>query len=204
MSVRFQYITMSIQRRPKMASATQKPATTSPSLLIRLQNQEPDAWQHFDNIYRRYIQRWCTALQITDRDDITQQVLLKVHLAVGEFKRHGEGSFRAWLRTITIHLVSDQCDLCHLSVSPDALEQLANPTKHMLLEEDALLYEQVIASAGDIFSEKWVRCFLGMTVYGVSSTQLADELSMTTGAVRKANFKVLQRLRREFAELLDE
>ncbi len=179
------------------------PHTTSTSILIRLRNQEPEAWARFDSVYRPYIVELCKSLQVADKDDIAQQVLIKVHHAIDGFDRQRKGSFRAWLRTITVNLIADLCKSRHLPVAAELLDKLAEPTQDRLDAEQVVLYENIVATAGDIFSEKWVRCFLGMTVYGISSDQLAEELDMSRGAVRKANYMVLHRLIAEFGDMLD-
>lgn len=187
-----------------MLIQAQRPHTTSTSILVRLRHQEPDAWSYFDTIYRPYIAGVCRGLQIADRDDVVQQVLLKVHKAIENFDRQRKGSFRAWLRTITVNLIADLCKSRDIPMPPEWFARKTQPTPEQLAEEDIALYASIADTARSIFSEKWVRCFFGMTVYGTKSTQLAKELGMTDGAVRKANFKVLKRLREELADLLED
>ena len=81
---------------------------TSVSLLERLRTAPDEAaWQRLDDIYRPLIQRWLLRdPKLRDEaEDIVQNVM---HVLVRElpgFQRQRDGSFRRWLRTITVHRV---------------------------------------------------------------------------------------------------
>ena len=81
---------------------------TSVRLLERLRTAPDEAaWRRLDDIYRPLIQRWLLrdpALR-DEAEDIVQNVM---HVLVQElpcFQRQRDGSFRRWLRTITVHRV---------------------------------------------------------------------------------------------------
>jgi len=84
---------------------------TSLSLLARLR-QAPanqDAWEEFVDRYGRRIYGWCRAWHVQDADakDVTQMVLLKLAGKMSTFVYDPGGSFRAWLKTVTQHALSD-------------------------------------------------------------------------------------------------
>lgn len=185
-------------------TSQEPPKTTSISLLIRLQRQEPEAWLYFEAVYMPYIKRCCKNLQLADQEDIARDVYLRVQRKIGDFKRQRDGSFRKWLRTITYHLISDRCEANRISVSNELMERFIDPSATEKHEEENIFYEEIIAAAGMKYSNKWLRCFLGMRVYGLTAPELAEELGMTQGAVRKASFKVRKWLCTEFGDLFDD
>ena len=53
------------------------------------------------------------------------------------------------------------------------------------------------------FQEQTWTAFWRMTVEGHSASEIAADLGMKTNAVRQAKFRIMQRLRTEFGELID-
>ena len=85
--------------------------TTSFSLLARLRAQPADAgaWQDFVHRYRPRIHAYCLACQLqpADADDVTQAVLLKLVGHLQTFLYDPAQRFRAWLKTVTRHVLCD-------------------------------------------------------------------------------------------------
>lgn len=93
--------------------------TTSESLLFRLQRRDPNAsvesvgssesnqlaWQQFVKIYTPLIFFWArkTGLNRTDAADLVQEVLTRVFQKLPDFEYDAAGSFRGWLRTVTLN-----------------------------------------------------------------------------------------------------
>src|SRR5438270_3586577 len=71
---------------------------------------DPRAWQQFVLRYGPLIQTWCRAwrLQQADVHDAVQDVLARLYQYIGAFRRHGDGSFRAYLKTITHNVLRSQ------------------------------------------------------------------------------------------------
>jgi RNA polymerase sigma-70 factor (ECF subfamily) len=84
---------------------------TSVTLLGRLSEDPEDqaAWGRFVDHYAPKIYGWCRkrGLQDADAEDVTQNVLLKLADKMRSFVYDAQGSFRAWLKTITQHACSD-------------------------------------------------------------------------------------------------
>src|SRR5260370_18084316 len=79
-------------------------------LLERLQQRpEPSAGQRLVDIYTPLIRRWLarSPLQNADHEDLTQEVLRIVVQKLPEFQRRREGSFRAWLRVVTVNCLRE-------------------------------------------------------------------------------------------------
>ncbi len=70
---------------------------------------DPEAWDEFVERYRPMIRAWCLKwhLQDSDADDVVQDVLVKLVAAIRKFQYDPARSFRAWLKTVTQHALSD-------------------------------------------------------------------------------------------------
>jgi RNA polymerase sigma factor (sigma-70 family) len=91
----------------------QDPATQV-TLLARLRNDPADqsAWREFVSLYGGRISGWCRrwGLQEADVEDVAQTVLLKLAAKMREFQYDPHRSFRAFLKTLTRHALSDFLD----------------------------------------------------------------------------------------------
>ena len=91
--------------------AVDRESDTSITLLERLQNNpnDPQAWSLFVERYQSRIRAWCSSwgMQDSDVDDVAQDVLVKLFAAFRKFKYDPARSFRAWLKTVTQHALSD-------------------------------------------------------------------------------------------------
>jgi RNA polymerase sigma-70 factor (ECF subfamily) len=80
---------------------------TSPTLLGRLRRAPTDqaAWEEFCRRYGRKILLWCRQWHVQDADaqDVTQTVLLLLAEKMRDFDYDPAGSFRGWLRTVTLN-----------------------------------------------------------------------------------------------------
>src|ERR1700732_4129575 len=76
---------------------------------LRLDPGNQAAWGGFVGQYRAQIYGWCRKwdLQEADAQDVTQNVLLKLAQKLREFAYDPARSFRAWLKTLTHHALSD-------------------------------------------------------------------------------------------------
>jgi RNA polymerase sigma-70 factor (ECF subfamily) len=84
---------------------------TSLTLMQRIQSNPTDrrAWEDFVEHYQPMIRAWCLkwGSQLSDADDVTQEVLLKLLRAMRSFHYDPSKSFRGWLRTVTQSAWSD-------------------------------------------------------------------------------------------------
>jgi len=80
--------------------------STSESLLVRMRSRDDaDAWNRFVALYTPLIYRWArqAGLDVHLAGDLSQDVLAIVLQKIGDFQYNPSGSFRAWLRKITIN-----------------------------------------------------------------------------------------------------
>jgi RNA polymerase sigma factor (sigma-70 family) len=84
---------------------------TSLTLMERLRQYpwNSEAWDRFVDLYRPKIYGWCLAwgLQEADADDVAQDVIAKLTEKMTSFQYDQTRCFRAWLKTITQHALSD-------------------------------------------------------------------------------------------------
>jgi RNA polymerase sigma-70 factor (ECF subfamily) len=77
--------------------------------MLRQYPWDTEAWERFVQRYRPKIFGWCRAwgLQAADADDVAQEVIAKLTRKMASFHYDQSRCFRAWLKTITQHTISD-------------------------------------------------------------------------------------------------
>jgi RNA polymerase sigma-70 factor (ECF subfamily) len=188
---------------------------TRVTLLGRLRSapSDPVAWAEFVEWYGQKIFVWCRAwgMQESDAQDVTQEVFLKLSGRMQDFRYDPQGSFRAWLKTVTHHAWHDY--LCKQrkpgqgSGSESAIERLAAiEAKDDLAQrmEDAadqeLLREAAARVRLRVEPRTWDAFYL-LAVEGRSGAEAAKQLGMKVATVFVARSKVQRMLREELARL---
>jgi RNA polymerase sigma-70 factor (ECF subfamily) len=190
---------------------------TSVSLLDRLKAAGPGDgdWLRFQDIYLPLL-RWRLGHVHglgDEAGDLAQEVFLVVVRELPRFQRQRDGSFRQWLRKVTINKV-----LAHRKrrrrqpqAGRDAtdlyLEQLADPQGDLAQEwdreHDRHVTQKVLALVRPDFSVTTWEAFQRFVLEERPAAQVAEELGLTVNAVLKAKSRILMRLRREAGPLLD-
>ena len=83
---------------------------TSPSLLLRVQADDTDAWSRLVELYAPLVYHWCRRSQLDAEDtaDVFQEVFRSVAQHIHDFRRDRKGdTFRGWLRIITQNKIRD-------------------------------------------------------------------------------------------------
>src|SRR5262249_43396932 len=78
--------------------------STSRSLLVRLKDGQPAAWERLTALYAPLVYHWCRAMRLPEQDmaDVFQQVFQAVAGHIDSFPRDRPGDpSRKWLRAIT-------------------------------------------------------------------------------------------------------
>src|SRR5215472_15923112 len=81
--------------------ATGSAGSTPSSLVRRLRQQQPEAWQRFLTVYGPLIYSWCRTrwgLDPAAAGDVTQDVFVRVLESLTDFRG---GNFVAWLAALT-------------------------------------------------------------------------------------------------------
>ena len=191
-------------------------STIGTSLLMRVRHLDPDAWQRLVHIYGPLVYKWCikAGLRSEDAADVGQEVFRAVADGISKFRRDRDGdTFVGWLRTITRFKIADyrrgQSSDPQAIGGTDfqiAISQLSESTKEAVPEEnddgriDSIVYRRALDIIKTEFEQRTWQAFWATAVDGRPTADIADELGMTTMAVRKAKSRVLRRLRDEFDE----
>jgi RNA polymerase sigma factor (sigma-70 family) len=192
-------------------------ASTNKSLLLQIRAGQAAAWEHFVHLYQPLIRGWLLKhlVQLQEADDLTQDVLTLVLEHIGRFEHGGhEGSFRSWLRTVTVNRAREFWRAGKLRIAAaggsaflDVLGQLEDPNSELSaewnLDHDQHVLRRLLATLETDFEPATVQVFRRLVFDGVPAPQVAAAAGMTVAAVYGTKSRVLRRLREEAAGLLD-
>ena len=191
---------------------------TSHSLLDRLQHGPNDqAWGRMLDLYSPLIRGWLKryALRDQDVDDLVQEVLAIVVRRLPSFERRPQiGSFRRWLRTITVNCLRDfwrsqrfQPRSTGNGGFERVLDQLEDPQSALSIlwdqEHDQHVKNSLLEKIRPRFEAKTWQAFQRVAVDGAPVEQVARELDMTANAIFIAKSRVVHLLKEEGQGLLD-
>jgi RNA polymerase sigma-70 factor (ECF subfamily) len=187
---------------------------TSASLLARLRQAPADqaAWAEFVDRYGPKVYGWCRhwRLQEADAQDVTQDVLVRLAAKMRGFAYDPSRSFRAWLKTLARHALSDFCDArgragaaggsaaVELLQTVEAREDFVRQLND---EFDRELLEEAVARVRARVTPKTWRVFELTAHEGRSGAEAAAELGMTVAAVFVAKGRVQRLLQEEVQRL---
>ena len=189
---------------------------TSLSLFDRLKREAPASadWKKLDEIYRPLIQRWLRRVPGLgdESEDLVQDVLIVLVREIPRFDRKREGSFRAWLRLVTVNRVRsywkkrNRRPLAGLDLTGGYLDQLSDPNGELAKEwdgeHDKEVFQKLLAVVQADFSAATRLAFQRFALEGEPAASVAAELGISENAVIQAKARILRRLRKEAGELL--
>lgn len=190
---------------------------TSISLLDRLRHNAAEAdWQRLVDLYTPLIRGWLRrhAPALREADDLVQDVLTVVVRRIGEFEHQRTGSFRRWLRTITVNCLRDHWKRQRHrpqgtgdSDFLEMLQQLEDPDSRMSRlwdeEHDRHVTQRLLQLVRARFETSTWRAFERVALEGATPDEVAAELGVTVNAVFIARSRVLSCLRQEGRGLLE-
>jgi RNA polymerase sigma-70 factor (ECF subfamily) len=191
--------------------------TTSVSLLDRLKAKSPSStdWKRLEEIYLPLIQYWLRRVPGLDgeADDLSQDVFVVVLREIASFERRREGSFRAWLRQVTVNRVRSRRKARQrrpavgLDPTDDFLNQVADPNSELARqwdrEHDRHVVGKLLAIVQPDFQPETWQAFRRFALDGLPASEVARELQVSVNAVLRAKSRILKRLREESADLMD-
>jgi RNA polymerase sigma-70 factor (ECF subfamily) len=191
---------------------------TSVSLLERLRGRPDNAtWKQLVDLYTPLLRGWLRRHLVPheDVDDLVQEVLAVLVRELPTFQYDpGRGSFRGWLRAITVNrlrnfwrarktrpLATGDSDLARklaeLEDPHSTLSQIWNQ------DHDRHVTNRLLETiAGEFEGPSW-QAFRRLAIDGAKPSIVAAELGISLTAVYLAKFRVLKRLRQEIAGLTD-
>ena len=188
---------------------------TSFSLLVQVQDPaNREAWEMFARIYRPVIVRIARArgLQHADAQDLSQQVLMAVASAIGDWEKRDETTrFRHWLSRVTKNAIlnalmrrpRDQA-VGGSSVEELLREAVDRDGATTALIETELRRELYLRAAERVKVEfrpdSWQA--FEMSVAGdLTTEEIAAKLGKSVGAIYTARSRIMFRLREVISEL---
>lgn len=189
-------------------------SSLSSSLILRVKARDSDAWVRLTQLYGPLVYRWArqTGLQASDAADIVQEVFRAVSANIDGFSnRDGAGSFRGWLWTIARNKIRDlfrrRAKQPQAVGGTDANQQFdqmpdlsdEEPESADFDSATSLTHRAMSLIREEFATTSW-QAFWRSTVDGQPAAEIAEDLGMTTGAVRQAKYRVLRRLREELAD----
>jgi RNA polymerase sigma-70 factor (ECF subfamily) len=190
---------------------------TPVSLLERIRGEGGDvSWTRLVEMYQPMIRRWLGQAGVapTDGDDIAQEVLVVVLAKLPQFDRQRTGSFRNWLRKVTVNCLRDERKAAgrrRLATADSHLQQmiveLADADSRLSrlwnAEHDQHLLRFLLKEIRGIFQPATLEAFTRVVLDERSPDDVAAELGMTVNAVFIAKSRVLAKLREKGAGLID-
>ncbi|MBI1902768.1 MAG: sigma-70 family RNA polymerase sigma factor [Planctomycetia bacterium] len=188
--------------------------TTTPiSLLERLRAPaEQGAWARFVELYTPLLFHWTrrAGVRAEDAADVVQDVFLVLLEKLPEFTYDRQKSFRGWLRTVLLNKWRDHLRRRGAAAAGGgaAAIVIADDADGTAAFEDAEYRQFVVARAvqlmqTDFQPTTWKACWEHV-VCGRSAAEVAAELGVAEGTVYSAKCRVLQRLRKELAGLIED
>lgn len=182
---------------------------TSASLLQRLKtSSNEDDWDALVSVYTPLIRGWIRRYSAStrDADDVVQEALAVVVRRLPEFERLRTGSFRSWLRTITVNCLRDSWRLRKFRPSgtggsdfQDVLDQLADPASQLSQlwneEHDQHVLKGLLDQIRPLIPDETWQAFRRVTVAGDPPDKVAEDLGITVNKVYIAKSRVMARLR---------
>jgi RNA polymerase sigma-70 factor (ECF subfamily) len=189
---------------------------TSVSLLDRLKAAGPDAsdWNRLQGIYLPLITRWLGRVPGLgdEADDLAQEVFVVVIREIPRFQRQREGSFRAWLRQVTVNKVRthrrrrNRRPTVGVDATDGFLNSLADPNGELArewdMDHDRHVFEKLLAVVQSDFNSTTWEAFRRFAVDGLPAAVVAEELGLSVNAILQAKSRILKRLREEAGDLL--
>lgn len=209
---------MSSSDGPRIRKLNGDGRSMSSTLLGRLRERQPEAWERLCQVYGPLVYAWCRRGGLRDdvSADVMQDVFQAVAVGIDAFRRDRPGdSFTGWLATITRNKIRDH--FRRQAASPDDAaggtdfyEQMQNIpapagsdlTSVSLDDRHNVVHRALNLIRGDFEAHTW-QAFWQTTVEQRKPSDVAADLGMKVNAVYNAKRRVLHRLRDEFEGLLD-
>jgi RNA polymerase sigma-70 factor, ECF subfamily len=198
--------------RPYALSSTRRPLhTTSPSLLERLrQPGDQEAWTRFVKIYTPLLYQWArrSGLPQEDAADLVQDVFALLVRKLPSFQYAQGGSFRAWLRTVTLNrrreVLRRATPVLQTNHAAVHEPEQADPAREFEeAEYREYVIRRVLVLLRSDFSVTIWKAFQAHVLEGKDAADVAASLGIRVGTVYAAKSRVLTRLRQQLQGLLD-
>ena len=178
---------------------------TSVGFLHSLQRHSDGAWSRLNDIYTPLIRKWLRqyGTSESDADDISQDVILVVFRRLADFERERPGSFRCWLRRITVNCLRDNRRKSAKQVVGEGVSELvkgledpdSDLSRRWNVEHDIHVLRFVMREVKESFSDQTWQAFQRTALAGQQPGKVALDLGVSENAVCIAKSRVSARIR---------
>ncbi len=185
---------------------------TSATLLERVrQRTDRAAWNQFAELYTPFLYHCARTLGLADSDaaDAVQDVFVLLLEKLPDFQYAKDGSFRAWLRTVTVNKCRERFrkrqEVAIGGSDLPGMDQIQANNTDALWDTE---YRQYLVARALAFMQSefetttWKACW-ETTVKDRRTKDVAADLGITINAVFVARSRVLRRLRKELSDLVE-
>lgn len=199
---------------PGLSTASSNFTGTSPSLICRVVDRDPEAWRRITRLYGPLVFHWCRQQGLSEHDaaDVMQDVFVSVARSVASYEDRAGSSFRGWLWTITRNqIVSFLRKRTRQGAAAGGTEnwhRLLNVAASMSddpdqfttqLEIDAL-YCRGLELVRQEFRPRTWEIFWRNVVEDQATDTVAAEFDVSANSVRQTRSRVLRRIRQELGD----
>jgi RNA polymerase sigma-70 factor, ECF subfamily len=188
------------------ALSSAESGATSPTLIGRVAEKDPAAWQQLVDLYGPLILYWIRRQGLSEHDaaDVLQDVFAGVATSIPRFQRDKTGSFRAWLWVITrnhlarffrsraasVQAAGGTEAWLHLANLAEALSD--NPDEHTARPVLNELYQRGLQLVRSEFEDRSWQMFWLTAVEQVSTADVAAQFGITANGVRQIKSRILR------------
>ena len=198
------------------AIETETNSSTHSSLLRRAAMHDGRAWQEMVELYGPLISTWCrrSGSDWHMTADCIQEVFLVLSNRLDTFRPTGvSGAFRTWLWSVSRNKLIDlfrasnrqplasggsTAHLAMQSVADDQEWMRDEPTEP--LDVSSLTRRAIEQVRSEFTAQSW-KVFERTVVDGIETSVVANELGLSTSAIRQAKSRILRRLRQQLGDL---
>ena len=199
---------------PGLSTASSDFSATSPSLIRRVADRDPEAWRRFTRLYGPLVFHWCRQQGLSEHDaaDVMQDVFVSVARAVAGYEDRAGGRFRGWLWTITRNQIVTFVRKRARQGVPDGgtqnWQQLLNVAESLSDDPDQFtsqfeldaLYRRGLELVRQEFRPRTWEIFWKNVVEDQPTDAVADEFGISSNSVRQTRSRVLRRIRQELGD----
>ena len=183
--------------------------TTPLTLLERLRRTPDDgAWRRLVHLYTPLLFSWARRAGESEHDaaDLVQDVFTILVTSLSQFQQQPGGSFRGWLRIITLNKLRERKRRLALARQVPFTDEPALPDDALAFWEveyrQALTQRALQLMQTDFAPNTWKACWEHVAK-GRPAADVGRELGISENAVYIARCRVLRRLRQELQGLLE-
>ena len=181
------------------------------SLLAQMRQDDPQAWEDAIDLYRPMVHGWLEQLlfQTADVEDLTQDVMLTVSREISAFEHLGRvGSFRNWLKTITVNRAREFHRYGKIRPKPRGGSEFMMKVSDVAaphassgiasLEFQGQLITRILDVVHKEFSQQSAELFCKHVLQRIPAATIAEEYGVTTYVVYQTKSRIMRRLREVF------